>query len=288
MPRAALRSTISAANIGVNGNDQSGNGGGFTPITVDGGSTLNLTGNLSGVSYVSWGGISKYGTGTLVLTGNSGIAQGMWLAGGTVEFSANSLPFNLGGYGAPAGYAADFEGNATLQWAPGNTQDISGNGGNSGYSTQQIKIADGVTATFDTNGNKVTLGTAFALGPNGTGAVVKAGSGTLMLTAANTYTGGTIINGGTLKLQGGAFSTTAGSYSIAPGAVLNLDGNTGVALGTTTIAGNGTLRITNGQLFNTIGLGRNISMELGSGACDRCAVRSDHVQRRLAEHNLDQ
>ena len=154
-----------AASLGLNGQDQNPNGGGllggFTPFTVDANTTLAITGNIAGVGAWSWGGISKYGPGTLLLTGNNqGTAQGMYLAGGTVEFSQNSLPLHQSS--APAGYAVDFEGNATLEWAPGNNQDISGNLGVGAASAQQIKIADGVTATFDTIGNNVTLGNAFA------------------------------------------------------------------------------------------------------------------------------
>ena len=42
-----------------------------------------------------------------------------------------------------------------------------------------------------------------------------AGNGLLLLTGSNTYTGGTFISSGTLKLQTGAFATTPGTYSIA-------------------------------------------------------------------------
>ena len=157
-------STISAE-LGLNGTDQNANGGGFTKVTVEGGSTLSISGAIYGIPDVSWGGISKYGAGKLVLTAdNHQTLQGMYLVAGTVEFTANGLPLNYSAAGGPPGYAADFEGNATLRWAPGNTQDISGNHGVTNASPQQIKIADGVTATFDTNGNDVAFAQPFALG----------------------------------------------------------------------------------------------------------------------------
>ncbi len=96
--------------------------------------------------------------------------------------------------------------------------------------------------------------------------LTKDGSGTLTLTGANTYTGATTISAGTLQLQGAAFSTTARAYTIVSGAVLNLDGGTGVASGTTTLSGAGTLRISGGALSNGTGPGLNVNMELGSGA----------------------
>jgi autotransporter-associated beta strand protein len=167
-------STISAM-LGVNGT------GGYTPIHVNGGSTLHISGDITGVSYVSWGAFSKSGAGTLLLTGyNKATSQGMILSAGTVEFSTNSLPTNLRASGGPAGYSADFQGNATLRWAAGNTQDSSFENGSS-----QIRIGDGVTATFDTNGNNVTLATAFDLGAGQTGALTKTGTGTLTLSATN-------------------------------------------------------------------------------------------------------
>jgi autotransporter-associated beta strand protein len=96
-------------------------------------------------------------------------------------------------------------------------------------------------------------------------ALVKNGNGTMVLSNANTYTGATTINGGTLKLQGTAFSTTARAYSIASGAVLNLDGGAGVASGNTTISGTGTLRISGGGLISGAD-GNDLTLELGSGA----------------------
>jgi autotransporter-associated beta strand protein len=68
---------------------------------------------------------------------------------------------------------------------------------------------------LDTNGNDVTLATAFSLGGSQSGALTKAGAGTLTLTAVNSHTGGTTINAGTLaatrgSLGGGAVSINNG------------------------------------------------------------------------------
>jgi autotransporter-associated beta strand protein len=126
----------------------------------------------------------------------------------------------------------------------------------------------------------VTLNKSITVGVNGGGgtfagtvfdsdddivSLIKNGSGTQILTGSNTYRGATTINGGTLKLQGAAFSTTARAYSIATGAVLNLDGSTGVASGNTTISGTGTLRISGGGLSSGAD-GRDLTLALSSGA----------------------
>ena len=234
-----------------------GLGTGEKQITVGGGSTLNISGDIFGVSYVAYGQFSKSGDGTLVLSGNNKAAsQGMILSAGTVEFSNNSLPTNIRASGGPAGYSADIQGNATLRWASGNTQDISYENGSS-----QVKIGDGVTATFDTNGNNVTLGTAFDLGASKTGALTKTGTGTLTLSAANSYTGATIVNNGTLIVSGNISTSsmttvqtgaslggsgTVGSLTVNSGAFLNPGNSPGILSvdGDYTQAGTLTMEIT--------------------------------------------
>ena len=62
---------------------------------------------------------------------------------------------------------------------------------------------------------------------SGAGGVTKSGVGTVTLTGANTYTGPTSIDGGTLKLgHAQALGATAGSTSVASGAALDLNGQT--------------------------------------------------------------
>lgn len=96
--------------------------------------------------------------------------------------------------------------------------------------------------------------------------VTKNGSGAMTFSGANTYTGDTIINAGTLNLQGSAFSTAARNYSISQGATLNLQNNQYIAIGTTSLSGGGTLIFSEGTLSNEAGSGRNVNMSLHSGA----------------------
>ena len=111
----------------------------------------------------------KQGAGTLNLTGANTYTGGTNLNGGVLSFAAGAL----GTSGSIA-----FTGNSTLRWATGNTEDIS---------PRLAALPSGVTATFDTNGQTVTLSGTIS----GAGALAKAGGGTLILTAANTYAGGT-------------------------------------------------------------------------------------------------
>lgn len=80
--------------------------------------------------------------------------------------------------------------------------------------------------TFDTNG----FDTALAPSLSGAGAFYKAGAGTLALTAANTYAGDTIVNGGTLALQGAGDVSQSSSVSLAQaGSAFNIAGLAGAS-----------------------------------------------------------
>ena len=75
-----------------------------------------------------------------------------------------------------------------MQWASGTSTDIS--------SRPAAFGAGG--ATFDTNGNSVTLASALL----GTGGLTKIGPGTLTLSGASTYTGPTMVDAGALFVNG--------------------------------------------------------------------------------------
>ncbi|MBU6223035.1 MAG: autotransporter-associated beta strand repeat-containing protein, partial [Planctomycetes bacterium] len=151
------------------------------------GQKLTLSGVLSGS-----GALSKTQAGTLVLSASNSYTGSTNLNAGTTEFVA-------GGLGA--GTALNIGGGATLRYASGNTDDIS---------TKTVTIGAG-GAVLDTNGNNVTL--ASAIGNAGAGNLTKAGAGTLTLGGSNTYTGGTVINTGTVAI------TNAASLGDAAGAL---------------------------------------------------------------------
>ena len=123
--------------------------------------------------------LAKAGNGTLVLGGDNSYSAGTALDQGVLDFASGTLPIGTS--------SIHFYG-GTLQWASGNTQDVS---------AAIAPIANGQTAILDTNGNNVS----FATGLSGGGGLSKAGSGILTLTSANTYAGGTTISGGTLNIN---------------------------------------------------------------------------------------
>jgi autotransporter-associated beta strand protein len=154
---------------------------GYAGASVD----ATLSGALTGA-----GGLIVAGDGTLALTStNNAYTGGTTLAGAsTLDFASGALP--------PTAAAIAFAG-GILQWASGNTQDVSG---------RFAPIDAGQTANIDTNGNGVTFFNALS----GPGGLTKIGGGTLTLAMSNTFTGTTTISGGTLALgnsQALAYST---------------------------------------------------------------------------------
>jgi autotransporter-associated beta strand protein len=202
--------------------------------------------------------------GQVVVTNN--FFQGVTTRSGSIALGAGMhdivIAYNQGG----GGYGL----NAQIS-GPDNTNMVDLNTGNVNITPDLVVGSlSGAGNVALTTGNLITgidnRDSVFSGLISGPGSVTKFGSGVLTLSGANPYTGTTSIHRGTLKLQGAAFSATARAYSIASGAVLNLDGNTGVASGTTTLAGNGTLLLSGGSLSNDTGSGYNLHIELGSGA----------------------
>ncbi|QJD71154.1 autotransporter-associated beta strand repeat-containing protein [Marinobacterium sp. LSUCC0821] len=168
--------------------------------------TLSISGVISdaGNGY----GITKLGTGTLSLAGTNTFS-------GDVTISAGGLAVS----GALADSVDVLNGGTYTVASSDTIQSLSGAG--------NVVIGSGFTLTTGDAGDDTISGVI-----SGAGALNKQGAGTLTLTAANTYSGGTDITGGTIKL--GASST--GSVTNGPlgtdavtihfGAALDLAGHT--------------------------------------------------------------
>ena len=129
------------------------------------------------------------------------------------------------------------------------------------YDVASGNITDVINMNIDTlNGHWVT-GTNHDLTMNGlagsgSDVLIKSGGGTLTLAGANTYTGATTVNAGTLKVTN---SSNTPSYTIASGATLDISAT---PLANTTFTGTGTLEVTGG--VNLAAISGTFSM--GSGA----------------------
>ena len=115
-----------------------------------------------------------------------------------------------------------------------------GNGGTTGSLSTSSNITDNGNLTINRS-NAVTQGTDFGTITGGSGSFTQAGSGTTTLTAANSYTGATAVNRGTLDLGG---STASGS--INSGSALVMGGGT-----LTYTRTGGTNQTFNGTTFNS-------------------------------------
>lgn len=161
--------------------------------------TATISAPISGT-----GGLTKIGAGQLILTGTNTYAGGTTISGGVLAVGADSA---LG--------AAD--GALTLQ-------------GGTLAATASFSSGRSVTlttrGTFGVDGGQ-TLTWSGAV--SGDGTLRKEGEGTLVLSAANTYGGGTDIMGGTLLVQGGSAIPDGSAVSVAEPARLVLDAGETIA-----------------------------------------------------------
>ena len=227
-----------------------------TPFTIQTADANNVPHNinLSGViSGASTGPLNITGGGILTLANTNIYAGNTAINGGTVNLGAAETAGVSGPLGKQLANAAGtiLFGGGTLQYSSVNTNDYSGRFDNGTLGNQPISI--------DTAGRNVTFATAI----QGAGtSLTKVGNGTLTLTAANTYTGNTVISNGTLNVNNISGSGT-GSGNVTVSGTGILGGNGTIAGNVTVNSGGQTLPGTTG-LTNTIG--GNLTYNAGAGA----------------------
>lgn len=183
------------------------------------------------------GTLTKAGTGTLTLGTANTYTGATTLTGGLANIGAATS------FGATSSLTLDGGG---IQWSA--AADIS---------VFPVTIAAG-GATFDTNGQAVTL--ASSVGNGGGGALTKSGGGSLTLAAANAYSGGTTVQAGTLLAANTSGSATgSGAVTVDSGGTL---GGGGFITGAVTLLESGILSpgITN---VGTLTVG-SLALEPGS------------------------
>ncbi len=142
-------------------------------------------------------------------------------------------------------------------------------------STRPNHLKGGASTTFDvsdlTGDSAADLSVSAPLADGsgdyaGAGSLAKSGPGTMLLSAANTYTGGTSVNGGVLEISGNIGS---GALSISSGATLKTSGSGTLNGGTlaTGVSNNGTLSIsgTANQTLSGVIAGSGALVKSGTG-----------------------
>ncbi len=176
----------SSAALQVDDGGSLGSGG----VTDNGLLIVNHTDTWTLANAISGNGrLAQVGTGTLILSGVNSYGGGTIINAGILNFA----------YGALGNGAVSFSGGAVgrLQWASGNTQDIS----------DQLNVNNGGgSPVLDTNGNNVTFA---GLLIGGTG-FFKVGGGILTLTNSgnyHSYSGTIFVDGGTVCFTEGALGS---------------------------------------------------------------------------------
>jgi len=215
--------TISNSNISLSGSLGVGRG----TLIIGGTSQVSASSIISpttGDGPGAWGVLTIQDTATVTATNGFSISTTAWglnLNGGTLITSGIQYsPHTFNG-------STNLNFNGSLIRANQNNASFItyGVGGNDNASTPNIQSGG---ARFDTNGFNIGIGIAMT----GVGGLTKSGDGVLTLGVANSYTGGTTINGGTLQLShepGGIANTAIGAMSSSNTVTIN---NGGILTGT--------------------------------------------------------
>lgn len=210
-----------------------------TQVDLNGANSVNMQGDITisealTSSSATGGSLVKDGGNTLLIqstgntyTGNTtaGVAlntNGTRIAGGVLGIAGDTSL----GLAPSVGTNNIFFTNSSLS-SPPSTRTLQATGGNiSLAATRNISVGNGVTGTFDSNSNVLTVNGVIS-NPVGNGNIAKIGAGTLALTNANTFTGTTTITAGTLQAAAtGALGGTSGITVNTGGTLLLSNGGT--------------------------------------------------------------
>ncbi len=209
--------TIDAGVLQLGTGQTSGNIPNTASIVGTGGALdLDLSSNVSWAMPITGAiGLEQLGGGTLTLTGHDTFSGGTTVqAGGLIVSNSGSL--------AATGAVVVNGGNLAFNDASQTIGDLSGTGGT-------ITLGGTLTAGM---ANTTTLAATIS----GAGVLVKTGSGELVLTAADTYSGGTTVDQGILQLgTGGSLPETAAIF--INGGTFDLHGSNQIFTNFTAVSG---------------------------------------------------
>ena len=237
---------------------------GANTLTFGDSSSQTVSGIISG----SGGSLVKNGSGSITLSGNNTYSGGTTISAGTIKIGDNnalgsgSLKFNASGTGLASSDATDRTiANALGTFAGSSAIYTFGSAGTGNLTfTNTTSATLGSVRTFTVNNSWTSFANAFTGSGHG---ITKNGTGTLILLGANSYTGATTINAGTLQIgNGGATGSLSTSSAITINGTLTFNRSGDVVQGTdfstTAIGGTGSL-VQNGTGNLTLNAANNYS-----------------------------
>lgn len=229
-----------------------GGGGGIgTRVSSGGGGFGGGGGGVSGVTQPS-GGSGGFGGGG----GGGGFSYGPLGFGqpGQGGFGATSGTSTAGGNGLGSGGAIFVRDGSSLSLDGGSFASNTVTGGNPAYPNMGQAIFLGSSVTINVSTGSMTIadtlggdgGVVGSFSGNADGGINKIGTGTLVLSGANNYSGGTTINAGTLLVNNISGSGTGKPHSPGNSGTVTVNssgtlGGTGFIAGSVTVNSRGTV-----------------------------------------------
>jgi fibronectin-binding autotransporter adhesin len=220
---------------------------GLTTVDIGTGTTVNVTGAISGAF-----GLTKTGGGTLALGASNTYTGATTVSAGVLSLTASGALNGTSAVAVSGTGQLELSGNVVLRSVPLTlgSSTVPALRSTSGFNVWPGSIALGAASTIQSDAGTLILGGAITNGGllltcdgagstiasgvvSGIGGLTKSGGGSLTLAGANTYSGATAIGTGTLVAQhalalgdNGSSNTTT---TVSSGAALVLDGTFSVS-----------------------------------------------------------